>query len=84
MEESGSSDKVKAATGPVKAKANLDDMLGNLQEDMDKQGVKTTPKGVCWACQKPVVGQMITALGKTWHPEARVLKCHRAVRARLT
>jgi paxillin len=48
---------------------NLDDMLGNLQEDMNKQGVKTKQKGVCAACSKPIVGQVITALGHTWHPE---------------
>jgi hypothetical protein len=48
---------------------NLDDMLGNLQEDMVKQGVKTTQKGVCYACDKPIVGQVVTALGKTFHPE---------------
>jgi paxillin len=47
----------------------LDDMLGNLQEDMNKQGIKTTQKGVCGACSKPIVGQVITALGHTWHPE---------------
>ena len=56
-------------------KNSLDDMLGNLQEDMDKQGIKTTQKGVCSACEKPIVGQVITALGKTWHPEvAKFLK----------
>lgn len=48
---------------------NLDDMLGNLQEDMNKQGIKTKQKGVCAACTKPIVGQVITALGHTWHPE---------------
>eukprot|EP00092_Neocalanus_flemingeri_P054102 GFUD01063703.1.p1 GENE.GFUD01063703.1~~GFUD01063703.1.p1 ORF type:complete len:440 (+),score=90.89 GFUD01063703.1:219-1538(+) len=48
---------------------NLDDMLGNLQEDMNKQGIKTKQKGVCEACTKPIVGQVITALGHTWHPE---------------
>jgi len=48
---------------------NLDDMLGNLQENMEKQGVKTTQKGVCGACNKPIVGQVVTALGKTFHPE---------------
>ena len=26
-------------------------------------------KGCCSACDKPIVGQVITALGKTWHPE---------------
>jgi len=44
-------------------------MLGNLQASMDKQGVSATQKGVCAACHKPIVGQVVTALGKTWHPE---------------
>ena len=48
---------------------SLDVMLGNLREDMDKQGVRTTQKGVCAACQKPIAGQVVTALGRTWHPE---------------
>ena len=36
---------------------------------MNKQGIKTKQKGVCAACTKPIVGQVITALGHTWHPE---------------
>ena len=48
---------------------NLDMMLGDLQENMNKQGVKIKQKGVCGACGKPIVGQVITALGQTWHPE---------------
>ncbi|XP_074031270.1 paxillin isoform X2 [Leptinotarsa decemlineata] len=51
------------------AKQNLDSMLGNLQADMSRQGVNTSQKGCCNACDKPIVGQVITALGKTWHPE---------------
>ncbi|KAL0272604.1 UNVERIFIED_CONTAM: hypothetical protein PYX00_005511 [Menopon gallinae] len=47
----------------------LDCMLGNLQADMSRQGVNTAQKGCCNACDKPIVGQVITALGKTWHPE---------------
>ncbi|KAG7204070.1 hypothetical protein KM043_001922 [Ampulex compressa] len=47
----------------------LDSMLGNLQADMSRQGINTTQKGCCSACEKPIVGQVITALGKTWHPE---------------
>ncbi|XP_055596923.1 paxillin-like isoform X6 [Uranotaenia lowii] len=47
----------------------LDSMLGNLQADMSRQGVNTTQKGCCNACDKPIIGQVITALGKTWHPE---------------
>ncbi|XP_066997875.1 leupaxin isoform X2 [Anabrus simplex] len=54
----------------VSSKQNqLDSMLGNLQADMSRQGVNTTQKGCCNACDKPIVGQVITALGKTWHPE---------------
>ncbi|CAG0897898.1 unnamed protein product [Darwinula stevensoni] len=47
----------------------LDSMLGNLQSTMDKQGVTATQKGCCSACKKPIVGQVVTALGKTWHVE---------------
>ncbi|XP_076344455.1 leupaxin-like isoform X2 [Tachypleus tridentatus] len=47
----------------------LDSMLGTLQCDMNKQGVNTTAKGHCTACNKPIVGQVVTALGRTWHPE---------------
>lgn len=44
-------------------------ITGNLQADMSRQGVTTTQKGCCNACDKPIVGQVITALGRTWHPE---------------
>lgn len=33
-------------------------MLGNLQEDMKSQGVTTKTKGVCGACNQPVIGQV--------------------------
>ena len=51
--------------------SNLDAMLGDLHADMSKQGVKTTQKGVCVACMKPIAGQVVTALGKTWHLEVK-------------
>ncbi|KAG7164761.1 Paxillin-like 2, partial [Homarus americanus] len=47
----------------------LDCMLGSLASHMTEQGITTTQKGCCCACDKPIVGQVITALGKTWHPE---------------
>ncbi|XP_046447485.1 paxillin-like isoform X12 [Daphnia pulex] len=50
-------------------KDQLDSMLGNLQADMNKQGISATTKGCCTACEKPIVGQVVTALGRTWHPE---------------
>ncbi|XP_049342202.1 caskin-1 isoform X1 [Astyanax mexicanus] len=47
----------------------LDNMLGSLQSDLHKLGVQTVAKGVCGACCKPIVGQVVTAMGRTWHPE---------------
>ncbi|CAB3359738.1 Hypothetical predicted protein [Cloeon dipterum] len=58
-----------AKPNKASSKNQLDSMLGNLQADMSRQGVNTTQKGCCNACEKPIVGQVITALGKTWHPE---------------
>lgn len=55
-----------AAVGKV---SQLDSMLGSLQSDMTRQGVSTTKKGECAACNKPIIGQVCTALGRTWHPE---------------
>lgn len=41
----------------------LDSMLGNLQADMSRQGVNTTQKGCCSACEKPIVGQVAQSAG---------------------
>ncbi|XP_053135917.1 paxillin isoform X1 [Hemicordylus capensis] len=49
--------------------SQLDSMLGSLQSDLNKLGVATVAKGVCGACKKPIAGQVVTAMGKTWHPE---------------
>ncbi|KAI0216929.1 Paxillin [Lamellibrachia satsuma] len=57
------------ASGGEPQNNNLEAMLGNLHTDMSRQGVTTVPKGHCAACAKPIVGQVITALGKIWHPE---------------
>ncbi|XP_045475431.1 leupaxin isoform X2 [Harmonia axyridis] len=59
----------KATQSQSEPKQNLEHMLGSLQADMSRQGVNTSQKGCCSACDKPIVGQVITALGKTWHPE---------------
>ena len=49
---------------------NLDVELENLQDVLKKQGVTPlTQKGICAACERPIVGQVVTALGKTFHPE---------------
>ncbi|XP_062273330.1 paxillin-like isoform X3 [Scomber scombrus] len=55
--------------GPPTQVNKLDNMLGSLQSDLNKLGVQTVAKGVCGACAKPIVGQVVTAMGRTWHPE---------------
>ncbi|XP_054720610.1 paxillin-like [Uloborus diversus] len=47
----------RSPTGSGKGVDQLDSMLGTLQSDMSKQGVNTSPKGHCTACNKPIVGQ---------------------------
>ncbi|XP_034022954.1 uncharacterized protein LOC117507239 isoform X1 [Thalassophryne amazonica] len=54
---------------PPKPANKLDNMLGSLQSDLNRLGVQTLAKGVCGACKKPIVGQVVTAMGRTWHPE---------------
>uniref|UniRef100_A0A8C8REB6 Leupaxin n=1 Tax=Pelusios castaneus TaxID=367368 RepID=A0A8C8REB6_9SAUR len=49
--------------------SNLDSMLGDLTQNLQDLGITTVPKGDCASCRKPIAGKMITALGKTWHPE---------------
>ncbi|XP_066577916.1 transforming growth factor beta-1-induced transcript 1 protein isoform X2 [Amia ocellicauda] len=58
-----------AAPPPQNSSGSLDSMLGLLQSDLSRQGIPTTAKGTCSACQKPIVGQVVTALGQVWHPD---------------
>ncbi|XP_074005654.1 leupaxin [Numenius arquata] len=51
------------------AEPSLDNMLGSLTRDLQELGITATPTGVCAACRKPIAGKVLTALGKTWHPE---------------
>ncbi|MFH4977832.1 hypothetical protein AB6A40_004541 [Gnathostoma spinigerum] len=56
-------------SSPTAYSSQLDSMLGNLQDDISKHGISTIPKGDCAQCGKPIVGQVVIALGKMWHPE---------------
>ncbi|KPP67877.1 paxillin-like [Scleropages formosus] len=56
-------------SAPPKQVNKLDNMLGSLQSDLNRLGVQTMAKGVCGACKKPIAGQVVTAMGRTWHPE---------------
>ncbi|XP_065107291.1 paxillin a isoform X1 [Paramisgurnus dabryanus] len=60
----------KSSPSNVQKQGNkLDNMLGSLQSDLNRLGVQTVAKGVCGACKKPIAGQVVTAMGRTWHPE---------------
>ncbi|KAM9556320.1 leupaxin isoform 2-T2 [Guaruba guarouba] len=67
----------KSATGGQRAqepeetepKPSLDNMLGSLTRDLQELGITATPTSVCTSCHKPIAGKVLTALGRTWHPE---------------
>lgn len=44
-------------------------MIGNLELDLNQQGISTLTKGDCNACDRTIAGKVVTAMGKTWHPE---------------
>ncbi|KRY36134.1 Paxillin [Trichinella spiralis] len=50
-----------------------DNQADNKQSDDSEQflkhGIGNIPKGDCAFCRKPIVGQVVIALGKMWHPE---------------
>ncbi|XP_038648700.1 paxillin a isoform X5 [Scyliorhinus canicula] len=72
MTQSGSKGKHSGSStvaGPQKAGSQLDNMLDELHVGLNKLGVATVAKGVCAACNKPIAGQVVTAMGRTWHPE---------------
>ncbi|KAM5125899.1 transforming growth factor beta-1-induced transcript 1 protein-like, partial [Mantella aurantiaca] len=50
-------------------RSDLDSMMVKLQSGLKEQGIETHSKGLCHSCQRPIAGQVITALGHTWHPE---------------
>ncbi|NXY66049.1 LPXN protein, partial [Callaeas wilsoni] len=53
----------------------LDNMLGSLTRDLEELGITAAPAGICAACRKPIAGKVLTALGKTWHPEHFTCAC---------
>ncbi|XP_007068499.2 leupaxin [Chelonia mydas] len=57
-----------SAVGPSPG-STLESMLGDLTQELQDLGITAVPKGNCASCRKPIAGKMITALGKTWHPE---------------
>lgn len=48
-------------------------MLGDIQSDLSKQGVTTKTKGLCGACNQPVIGQVMFNF-KTFQAVKQVLK----------
>ncbi|NP_001090425.2 transforming growth factor beta-1-induced transcript 1 protein [Xenopus laevis] len=73
--DSVSGSKVPEATSVPRS--DLDSMLVKLQSGLKQQGIETYSKGLCESCQRPIAGQVVTALGHTWHPEHFVCAhCH--------
>ncbi|CAH8559598.1 unnamed protein product [Dicrocoelium dendriticum] len=47
----------------------LSNMLNDLSTEMSQRGAVTTAKGLCFACKKPIVGPLVSALNRDWHPD---------------
>ncbi|XP_077129684.1 transforming growth factor beta-1-induced transcript 1 protein isoform X1 [Ranitomeya variabilis] len=74
QEGSAAQDRRPEETSPSKyaepdGKRDLDSMLVKFQFGLKQQGIETQPKGLCESCQRPIAGQVVTALGHKWHPE---------------
>eukprot|EP01112_Ceratiomyxa_fruticulosa_P023446 TRINITY_DN8958_c0_g1_i1.p1 TRINITY_DN8958_c0_g1~~TRINITY_DN8958_c0_g1_i1.p1 ORF type:complete len:535 (-),score=106.74 TRINITY_DN8958_c0_g1_i1:102-1706(-) len=49
---------------------DLDNLLTNLTSQMtDIDSNTPAARGTCYSCRKPILGEVIQALGKTFHPE---------------
>ncbi|KAM9305049.1 transforming growth factor beta-1-induced transcript 1 protein [Gastrophryne carolinensis] len=55
--------------GGGEPRGDLDSMMVKLQSGLKEQGIETQSKGLCHSCQRPIAGQVVTALGRVWHPE---------------
>ena len=69
-QDKGDYDKpAKAGQKPKSAMDDLSSMLGSLSQDMTRHGVDIAAKGICAACNKPILAKVVSALGRQWHPE---------------
>uniref|UniRef100_A0A1I7XGA8 LIM domain protein n=1 Tax=Heterorhabditis bacteriophora TaxID=37862 RepID=A0A1I7XGA8_HETBA len=59
---------VQGANSPSRDLYQPDSMALN-NEFSSKHGISTIPKGDCAHCGKPIIGQVVIALGMMWHPE---------------
>lgn len=57
------------ATKEIRNLGNLENIIGSIEIEMNKQGLESLAKGSCFSCKKAIVGQVITALGRSYHPE---------------
>ncbi|KAK6746416.1 hypothetical protein RB195_012490 [Necator americanus] len=68
--QSHSYNDVRGGRSPSRDPLHSDSMLGTMNSDYSsKHGISTIPKGDCAQCGKPIIGQVVIALGKMWHPE---------------
>ena len=44
-------------------------MMKTLEGRLNKDGVSTSYKGICAACEDPIHGKVCNALGRAFHPE---------------
>lgn len=58
-----------AMPGAPKPGNDISNLLSNLNESMGSLDSGTVSRGICATCTKPILGEVIQAMGKTFHPE---------------
>jgi hypothetical protein len=47
----------------------LESIMGSIEIELSREGVDVESKGRCYACDKSIAGQVLSALGRTYHPQ---------------
>jgi len=65
----------------VVAGDELDNLLSNLSDQMNNISVENpAARGTCQQCRKPILGEIVQAMGNTYHPEHFVCgNCHESL-----
>lgn len=56
-------------TSTTNKEKQLTDLLNELTDGLEKDGIVIKSRGTCHACKQEIMGELVHALGNTYHPE---------------
>ena len=54
---------------PTVTEKNLKQLLTQLTNGLEQDGISVESRGICYACEQPILGEIIHALDRKYHPE---------------